>query len=127
MIGSSGNLKEAVHYDFSDEEVRDFWTKGHMVFRGWKGWAYGKKLKKTYYDEFFKLDVLGSVHKFKKPILIIHGQKDNVVPAKKDPLEIYANANEPKKLVIIKDGDHRFLEPKKFNRVISEIDSFIRR
>lgn len=126
LLGGVGNLKEAVRYDFTDQQVKDFWTKGHIVYKSKQKWLDGKKLKKAFYDEFFKLDVLGSLRKFKKPVLIIHGEKDEAVPVNKDPVELYEAANKPKKLCIIKGADHKFSKTRYLRKVVHSIANFIK-
>ena len=126
LSGGSANLKEAARYDFTDEQVRDFWTKGYIIYKR-RGWYYNKRLRKAFYDEFFRLDVLGSLGKFKGPVLIIHGTEDEYVPAKKDPYEYYRAANKPKKLVFINGSDHSFKKPKYLKEVIKHIDEFIKK
>ncbi len=126
LVGGVGNLKQAVRYDFTDEQVRDFWTKGYIVYKKPKEFYHNKKLKKAFYDEFFKLDILGSIKKFKRPLLIIHGEKDEYVPVNKDPYELYKAAKKPKKLVIIKNADHSFTNPRHFKQLIYRINKFIK-
>jgi len=126
LLGGVSNLKEAVKYDFSDEQIKDFKRKRYIVYQNPEKWTYQKKLKRAFYDEFFKLNVLGSVKKFKRPILIIHGEKDEAIPVKKDPHELYAAANEPKQLVIIKGADHRFSKLRHALKVILVINKFVR-
>ncbi len=123
LLGGVGNLKEAVSYDFSEKQVNDFLTQGYIIFDYEGHWAFGKKLYKTFYDEFFTLDVLGQLHQFDGPVLIVHGEKDEAVPVSKDPLELKAAAKAAK-LVVIKDANHQFLEPKHWEQVISEINNF---
>ncbi|MEW5896344.1 MAG: alpha/beta hydrolase [Nanoarchaeota archaeon] len=125
LMGAESDLKKAVNYDFTPLQVRDFWTKGFIKYNQLGKWYYEKKLKKAYYDEFFKLDVLGSLRKYKKPLLIVHGEKDEYIPVNKDPQELFQAANKPKRLVIIKDADHRFTKPLHFRKLIKTICSFI--
>lgn len=127
LLGGVGNLSEAVHYDFTDEQVRDFWTKGYITYNNpAKKWIHKKRLPKAFYDEYFTLDVLGSLHRFKRPVLIIHGEEDRSVPVWKDPIELFQAANEPKKLVIVKAADHKFTKSSHWKKVISLIDRFAR-
>jgi len=126
LLGGVSYLNETVRYDFSDEQVRDFWTKGYIVYKSPGKWYHKKKLKKAFYDEFFKLNIPKSLKKFRKPILIIHGEKDEAIPVGKDPRELYKIALKPKKLVIIRDADHGFSRPKYLRQVISHIDKFIK-
>ena len=90
-------------------------------------WYHKKKMKKAYYDEFFKLDVLGSLKKFKGPVLIIHGERDEAVSSDKDPHELYKAATRPKKLVIIKDANHQFTKPVHWRKLLLLINKFIRK
>jgi uncharacterized protein len=124
LLGGVGNLKEAVSYDFTDEQIQDFKKKGYIIYSKKDRWTLGKKLKRAFYDEFFTLDVLGSLKKYKKPVLIIHGSKDKEVPVTKDPLELYKAANNPKKLIIIKGADHKFSKVRHGLQVLYHIWKF---
>jgi len=55
-----------------------------------------------------KIDAINIIKKIKSPILLIHGDKDDIVPLS-HAVELYKNANTPKELKIIKGADHRFL------------------
>lgn len=124
LLGGVGNLKEAISYDFSDEQVEEFLTNGYITFKRENYWTYNKKLNKAFYDEFFILDVLGSLNKFENQVLIIHGENDEDVPASKDPIEL-DEAAKNSRLVIVKNADHKFLEPEHWGELITEVDNFI--
>ena len=126
LMGSVSNLDEAVRYDFTDKQVRNFWLKGFVTYNEPGNWTHRKKINKAFYDEFFKLNIPRDIKKFKKPILIIHGTKDEAIPFDKDPKEIYKLANRPKKLVYIKDADHSFKKKKHWDKLIFEINKFIK-
>jgi pimeloyl-ACP methyl ester carboxylesterase len=130
LSGGLLHLNNAARYDFTDENVKDFWTKGYIVYgrkKGWrKSWVTGKRLKKAFYDEFFTLDIPGSMRKYKKPLLVIHGEKDEAVPLK-CALELYAFAHKPKKLIVVKGADHSYKKPAQFRKAIAEICRFIGR
>src|SRR3989338_5470437 len=82
LMGAESDTKHSVHYDFTDKQVHDFWTKGYIVYNRPGKWYHGKKLKKAFYDEFFKLDIPNAIAQYQKPLLIIHGEKDEAVPLK---------------------------------------------
>lgn len=126
VMGAVSKLDEAVRYGFTDKQVRDFWQKGYIAYNEPGEWYNRKKLKKAFYDEFFKLNIANSIKKFKKPILIIHGTNDEAIPYDKDPKELYKLANRPKKLVYIKEADHSFEKKKHWNKLIFEINKFIK-
>ena len=89
-------------------------------------WVHKRKLKKAFYDEFFTLNIPAAIKKYRKPLLIIHGEKDEAIPLT-DPKALYRFANKPKKLVIVKGADHRFLRKGTFSKLIKEIDRFIKK
>jgi len=123
LLGAESDTKHSAHYDFTDQQVHDFWKKGHITYHAPERWYHRKKLKKAFYDEFFTLDIPKAIRKYKRPLLIIHGEKDEAVPLS-DAKELYQIANKPKKLVIIKDSDHRFSKARHFLKVAKEIRKF---
>ena len=125
LSGGVAKLDESVHYDFSDKQVKEFWTKGYCKFTYPDHWTLGKKLKKAYYDEFFKLNIPNALKKFKKPILIIHGEKDQTCRPWKDPIELFEIANKPKKMVIISKADHRLTVPGTHKKWVNHVTKFI--
>lgn len=63
-------------------------------------------LSQAFVDDMKKIDnLLGKTEKIEVPWLIIHGDADDVVPVE-DGKTIYANAYEPKELVILPGVDH---------------------
>ena len=124
LMGAESDTTHSAHYDFTDVQVHDFWTKGHIVYDRPDHWVHNKRLKKAFYDEFFTLNIPAAIRKYKKPLLIIHGEKDESVPLK-EAQELFQMANKPKKLVIIKDADHRFSQPLHFLKVLGVVKEFI--
>ncbi|MEK6824954.1 MAG: dienelactone hydrolase family protein, partial [Nanoarchaeota archaeon] len=123
--GAVSKLDEAVRYDFNDKDVHSFWKKGYIVYNKPNKWFHKKRLKKAFYDEFFTLDILSAIRKLKRPLLIIHGEKDEFIPVHKDPQEVYQTANKPKKLIIVKGADHSFSGKKHWKKVVKHIKAFI--
>lgn len=124
LMGAESDTKHSVRYDFTDEQVHDFWTKGYIIYDRPDHWVHQKKLKKAFYDEFFTLDIPAAIKKYKKPLLIIHGEKDEAVPLK-EAQELFEVANKPKKLVVIKDADHHFSRALHFVKVLKVLREFI--
>ena len=110
VIISAGvaNLERSVNYDFTPRQIRDFWTRSYTLTPWPMDWS-GKRERiiKKFYDEFFTLDISKALRRFHKPVLIIHGDKDEAVPVR-EAHELFAIANKPKKIVIVKGADHRF-------------------
>lgn len=96
------SLSGMVHTkDFCDREFGDQ-TPG-------KGCMWDDKecpLSKTFVEDMAKIkSVLGKTEKIEVPFLILHGDKDDVVPVEEGQ-ELYANSYEPKELVILEGVDH---------------------
>jgi pimeloyl-ACP methyl ester carboxylesterase len=126
LTGAVSSLRNAVRYDFTDEQVRDFWQKGRIVYN-WPGrFAHGKKLWKKFYDEFFTLDIPRAIKKYRRPLLIIHGEHDEI-PWKKEAWALYRLANRPKKFVLIGGADHSFHNPIHFRQAAKQMISFIKK
>lgn len=126
LLAGVSKLDEGVRYDFTDRQVHDFWKKGHIVYKREEKWYHNMKLPKAYYDEFFTLNIPQAIKKFRRPVLIVHGSHDEAIPLHKDPQELLSFANRPKKLVIVRGADHRFMHPRHLQHVVREISLFSR-
>ena len=81
--------------------------KKELKERGWILWWDHWKLEKSFFDDTLKYDCTKYIKKIKKPLLIIHGDKDDTIPLQQAK-DLYKNANEPKYLEVIKEADHCF-------------------
>lgn len=124
LSGMVYKLDEAVRYDFTDKMVHDFWTKGYIKYNKPGKWYHNKKLRKAFYDEFFKRDTLAAVKKYHGPLLIIHGGKDQAVPLE-NAKKLFKAANKPKKLAVIPGADHNYHGREKTKRMIEVLAGFI--
>ena len=120
------NLKKGVHYDFTPAQIAQFKKKKYIVYDHFGKWYHKKKLKKAFYNEFFTLDIVKALKKYKRPLLIIHGEKDEAVPLS-NAKELFDAAHQPKKLVVIKNGDHRFAHMLAGLQVVSSIRKFVKK
>ena len=125
LLGAESDTKHSVRYDFTDQQVHDFWTKGYITYNQPGKWYHRKRLKKAFYDEFFTLDIPKAIKKYKRPLLIIHGEHDEAVPLR-DGEQLFAMANKPKKIAVIRESDHRFSKPLHFLKVVKIIHDFIK-
>ncbi len=123
LTGAVSDLKNAVRYDFTDEQVHDFWKKGSIIYNRPGKWVHKHKLKKRFYDEFFTLDIPYAIQKYKRPLLVVHGEKDTIPVS--EPQALFKMANKPKKLVIIRDADHSFSQPEPFKKLLTIVTEFI--
>ncbi|NHV98469.1 MAG: alpha/beta hydrolase [Thaumarchaeota archaeon] len=78
----------------------------------------GFRVGKDFFTDILKHDVLDACSKITpRPILIMHGSGDTVVPVKHAHM-LYEKAGEPKRLVIIDGADHTFTGREYEDRVI---------
>jgi len=84
------------------------------------------KIGPQFWKDFLNYNLLKSISEIHKPICIIHGEKDTAAPLEEAKI-FYENANEPKKLVVVKNSDHGFYEPNERNEMVKELtDWFIK-
>ena len=126
LLSGVSDLKHAVHYDFTDEQVNQFWSKGYIAYKCPGAWYHNKKLKKAFYDEFFTLNIPKSLKKYYHPLLIVHGSKDESVPVK-EAHQLYKIANKPKKILIIRGADHRFTKKRHQLQLLWNLYRFIKK
>jgi alpha-beta hydrolase superfamily lysophospholipase len=82
---------------------------GNILGSTMKALPEGKKLSKAFFEEMAALS-LPKEGLSPGPLLIIHGNKDKVVPVSQ-AMELYEIAFEPKKLIIFEEGDHPMSNP----------------
>lgn len=54
-----------------------------------------------------------------RPLLIVHGDKDDVVPVA-DAYKLFKKANDPRQLEIIKGGGHRLRRDERAFKIVTE-------
>jgi len=79
----------------------------------------GRRLNLTLLEDLEKINVVESARKIACPLLIIHGDTDEVVPVE-EAHELNACASGKKKLLILKGTDHRLSNPVTMQHAISE-------
>ena len=82
------------------------------------------KMGSQFWKDFSNHNLPKSISNIHKPICIIHGEKDSAAPLD-EAKTFYESANEPKKLVIVKDSDHGFYEPKEREEMIKELTDWL--
>jgi len=79
-----------------------------FIGKGYVDLPSGYRVGRGFFEDALKHDILGSCSKISpRPLLIIHGSRDNVVPVEHAKM-LYNSAGEPKKLVVIDGADHTF-------------------
>jgi len=70
-------------------------------------------------------NIPAAISKVAAPILVIHGQADEVVDVQ-EAYDLYENASEPKALKIILEGDHRITRPEDLQDVLQTTVAFFK-
>ena len=77
----------------------------------------GRRLRTDFYEDMHRYDICNETKKIHCPLLIIHGNHDEIVPVD-DAYALYSHANEPKRLEVIEGAKHAFDNPEHRNTVI---------
>jgi len=109
-------LKEKFLKDLGKEKLEKL-ARGEAVHIG-NGWY----LKKAFFETIDSPVPLEVLDKIEVPVLIIHGDSDNVVPLEgaKKGYEILKNLNSKNELYIIKGGDHVFTRKEHTQEVVEK-------
>lgn len=115
--------------DYSDRSITQ---EDEQKIKAWKekGFTYftsadGKRFKLNYsfLEDAEKLDGYACAKKIKFPTLIVHGDKDEVVPIKQSKRT--AQLVENCRLKIIEGADHRYSEREYFEKMLDLLSEFI--
>ncbi len=100
----------------------------YLIFKGEKFFELpsGRRLKENFFSDINNYDICSAVEKIECPLLVIHGDKDNMVP-QEDARSIYNKAKVPKRLEIIKGCNHGFDEPKHLELMVRLVIEWFRR
>ena len=101
----------------------------HHVER-WKaeGYRFGAEGEagEGFYEDARRQDVLGAARKILSPLLILHGEDDEVVPVE-DARALFENAAGPKALNVLPACDHRFTRPEHLAEALRAAGDWFRR
>jgi dipeptidyl aminopeptidase/acylaminoacyl peptidase len=119
LLGSSFGGCTSLLKAARDTRIRcvSLWATPHMLGKKEDDSLSEVNFRETLYDDFARYDLLEQAGKI-SCVLVIHGEKDEVVPAFEGKA-IYENIKEPKQFELIKGGDHIFSVPSHRDRVIA--------
>jgi len=80
---------------------------------------HGQRLNVSLLHDLEKIDVCQAAKRIGCPVLILHGDADEVVPVQ-EAHELHACLNNSKRMLILKGSDHRFSDPAIMQRAIAE-------
>jgi putative redox protein len=86
-----------------------------------RGFTYyhGRRLNVSLLEDLQQLDVVQAAKKISCPVLILHGDADEVVPVA-EAYELDRCLKPPKRLLVLEGGDHRFSNPAHMERALGE-------
>ncbi len=125
LISGVSDLEKAVEIEFTKKQIKNFEERGYIIYNQPERWHHQKRLNRQFYDEFFKLDIPKALRRYKKPLLIIHGAEDEIVPVS-HAYGLYEIANQPKQLMIIEGADHNLSKLRYGLRVVRGVSKFIK-
>ena len=94
------------------EETRQWRTRGFIEY-------HGRRLNVSLLHDLEVLDVPKAARKISCPVLVIHGDQDDIVPVEEGH-ELFAALAGPKRLCIIEGSGHRLTEPAYLQKALAE-------
>jgi pimeloyl-ACP methyl ester carboxylesterase len=80
---------------------------------------HGQRLNASLLHDLEKINILEAAARITCPVLIVHGDADELVPVK-EAHELHGCLNNSKQLLVLKGGDHRLSNPAIMQRAIAE-------
>src|SRR5262245_19219238 len=96
----------------SPAQVQQWRSRGFTMYTG-------RRLNVSLLEDLEQLDVKASVRNIRCPVLILHGDADEVVPVK-EARELDACLPSAKRLLIFEGADHRLSDPVLMRRALAE-------
>lgn len=106
-------------FDLSNESVSEWKKKGKRIYNAERNLF----LNYSFYEDIQKLNIYKDAKKINVPTLIVHGDKDEIVPIQQSFRLV--KEIETSKLVVVKGADHRYSDKKQFDMTIKLISEFI--
>lgn len=98
---------------------------GNLEKEGNKYKLYGDVfIDEKFVEDYKKYDPVKNIKKLNKPILIVHGDKDEVVSVKE--AGVFLKNSKQARLKIIKGADHRYTSPKFKEEILRESIDFLK-
>jgi uncharacterized protein len=102
---------------FTATQLREWRERGYTHYNG-------RRLNVSLLDDLDGLDVSAAARRVKCPVLILHGDADEVVPVE-EAYELSSCLAGPKRLSILKDSDHRLSKPAVMQQAIDEAQAWL--
>ena len=90
----------------------------HEIVDGYHYLQSGSRLRAGFFRDVARYDILAAVRDFRGPVLVVHGERDDVVPVE-HAARLHDAARGPKRLEVIAGADHVFSAPEHRTRVVA--------
>ncbi len=119
MLAPLINIKESFEKEFGENGIREFEIFGYTTIIS-KRKNQKREFSASFWNEVKKIDKISQeqIEAIKCPLLIIHGMADNTVDYEESET-IFKWANEPKKLKLIKGGEHVMIRDPKIRKDVN--------
>ena len=121
MIGlaAAPDFGDNLYNDLSIKNKKEIKKKGIIKYSSF-GFSYF--IRKKFFIDARKNKVLNKSYRYNKPLILIHGLKDNVVSSKV-PKKILKKVTSKKiQIILLKNSDHRLSSKKDLQTLVSAID-----
>ncbi len=105
-LSGEGDLKKAIGYEFTEEQMRDFEGRGEIPIVNWsKGPEIKDLLGRQFLYDMRRYSTIEAAKKVRCPVLFIHGKKDDTIPYVSTE-EMFEVVESPKEVRYIEDANH---------------------
>ena len=112
---SSTKIHENAAKNILKVNIKEFMEKGYLDLPS------GGRVWRSFMVDALKHDILGSVAKISpRPILIVHGTEDEIVPVSHAE-ELFDRAGEPKEKLLVQGANHSFNQWDKYWLVVDHV------
>lgn len=99
--------------------------------RAWRStdrrdWGDGRYLRASFLDDVERLDIAGALSRVVQPLLLMHGESDDVVPPSHATLIASASAGETR-VVTFPGVGHRFEEPGALDALLDTLEEWLKK
>lgn len=99
-------------------QIKKWRDRGHTLYNG-------RRLNVTLLEDLERIQVADAVRQIRCPVLILHGDADEVVPVA-EAFELHDCINHVKRLSILKDTDHRLANPAGTRQAMAEAVAWLK-
>jgi len=89
---------------------------------GWTSFE-DQRIPWNFYRDALSKDAIAAAARLRCPLLVVHGDQDPVVPVGQAEA-IHAAARDPKRIVLVPGGGHRFDRPEEFDVMLREVSGW---